>query len=294
MTADKGHQAARARRFILNCEPSAGVDSDWTFEDAVAAGVVAPAAARSSVDLRRADWPVRDQGSTGACVGFAAAAGVLHWHYRQAGLLPPGERPSPRFIWMANKETDRIRNPGLLPPGERPSPRFIWMANKETDRIRNYPTTFIESAGTQTKLALRVARRYGCVLDSALPMTGGLSQLRAAAFYTMAAKYRIASYHNLRRNRRAWRRWLSNQGPILARVEVDRTWRQATATNGELEVFQRDEEEGGGHAVCLVGYTAGAFIVRNSWGADWGDDGFAYACEEYAAAAITEAYGAVL
>ena len=48
-------------------------------------------------------------------------------------------------------------------------------------------------------------------------MDGGLSPLRATAFYTMAAKYRIASYHNLRRNRAAWRRWLSNQGPILAR-----------------------------------------------------------------------------
>ena len=38
------------------------------------------------------------------------------------------------------------------------------------------------------------------MLDSALPMDGGLSPLRATAFYTMAAKYRIASYHNLRRN----------------------------------------------------------------------------------------------
>ena len=112
------------------------------------------------------------------------------------------------------------------------------MANKETDRLNDYPTTFIESAGTQTKRALRVARRYGCVLDSALPMDGRLSPLRATAFYTMAAKYRIASYHNLRRNRAAWRRWLSNQGPILARVEVDRTWRQASRTHGELAVYR--------------------------------------------------------
>ena len=259
------HQAAKMS-YILNCEPSAGVDGDWTFEDAVAAGVVAGGAARAEVDLRRPDWPVRDQGSTGACVGFAAADGVLHWHYREAGLLAPGERPSPRFIWMANKETDRI-----------------------TD----FPTTFIESAGTQTKRALRVARRYGCVPDSLLPMDGRLSPLRAAAFYTLAARYRIASYHNLRRNRAAWRRWLANQGPILARVVVDRTFRQATATGGELARFQPDND-GGGHAICLVGYTADAFIVRNSWGAEWGDAGFAYASEQYAAEAITEAYGAVL
>ena len=110
----------------------------------------------------------------------------------------------------------------------------------------------------------------------------------------MAAKYRIASYHNLRRNRTAWRRWLSNQGPILARVEVDRTWRQASRTHGELAVYRPDREECGGHAICLVGFTADTFIVRNSWGAAWGDRGFAYASDEYASEAITETYGAVL
>ena len=40
---------------------------------------------------------------------------------------------------------------------------------------------------------------------------------------------------------------------------------QATDIRGELEVY-RPLEEGGGHAVCLVGYTARGFIVRNSWG----------------------------
>ena len=180
-----------------------------------------------------------------------------------------------------------------MAPGERPSPRFIWMANKETDRIRSYPTSFIESAGTQTKRALRIARRYGCVLESTLPMSGRLSPLSTAAFYTRAAKYRIASYHNLRRNRAAWRRWLCHQGPILARVVVDRTWDQATRTGGELERYLPDTARGG-HAICLVGYTADGFIVRNSWGPGWGDGGFAYASDDYAADAINEAYGAVL
>ena len=41
-------------------------------------------------------------------VGFAVADGVLHWHYRQAHLLRGDQRPSPRFIRMANKETDRL------------------------------------------------------------------------------------------------------------------------------------------------------------------------------------------
>ena len=59
---------------------------------------------------------------------------------------------------------------------------------------RRFPTTFIESAGTQIKLALRVARRYGCVLESTLPMDGTLSSLSTEAFYARAARYRIASY----------------------------------------------------------------------------------------------------
>ena len=72
MATTRGREGPRVRRFILNCDPSTGVQQDWTFADAVEAGVVADAAARAEVDLRGGDWPVRDQGTTGACVGFAA------------------------------------------------------------------------------------------------------------------------------------------------------------------------------------------------------------------------------
>lgn len=32
----------------------------------------------------------------------------------------------------------------------------------------------------------------------------------------------------------------------------------------------------GGHAMTVVGYLENCFIIRNSWGADWGDNGYSY------------------
>ena len=80
------------------------------------------------------------------------------------------------------------------------------------------------------------------------------------------------------------------KGPILTRLNVDDTWYAATANGGNLDAYLPDTTRGG-HAVALVGYTSGRFIVRNSWGDDWGDGGFGYASLAYAQEAFTEAYG---
>ena len=32
----------------------------------------------------------------------------------------------------------------------------------------------------------------------------------------------------------------------------------------------------GRHAMLLVGYTGNYYIVKNSWGTDWGDQGYCY------------------
>ncbi|PIE58977.1 MAG: hypothetical protein CSA33_00375 [Desulfobulbus propionicus] len=127
-----------------------------------------------------------------------------------------------------------------------------WMANKETDNSTRYPTTFIESAGTSTKLALSVVQKYGCVPGHMLPMDGPLSQLKANVFFSIAAQFRITAYYNLGREPGNGRTWLVKAGPILTRLDVDKNWKNATSTNGQLTQYAAKKTYGA-HAVCLSG-----------------------------------------
>lgn len=257
-----------ARR-ILNCIPSRNVEQDWGFEHAFASLLFkTPKKIPDAVDLRETWWGVGDQGSTGSCVGWAAADSVLRWHFVKA---------------------KRISNADHL------STRFIWMAAKETDKIVSFPTTFIEHEGTSLKTALDIARKYGVVKDSFLPFKS--SQLYTGDskyFYAEAAKLKISSYFNLGSNPTHWKNWLFSKGPILARLNVDDTWSKAFSTKGNLDVYHPNVKPAG-HAVALVGYTRDKFIVRNSWGATkWGDKGFGYASIAYAQQAFVETYGVSL
>ena len=92
---------------ILNCKPSPRTERDWRFEHAAAAGVLkAPAALPATKDLRETWWKIGDKGNTGACVGWATADSVLRWHFVKANRLPKDQPLSPRYVWMAAKETD--------------------------------------------------------------------------------------------------------------------------------------------------------------------------------------------
>jgi hypothetical protein len=253
---------------ILNCEESRDRHKDWRIAHAEEAGAL-PAAAGpppASVDLREPWWEIGDQQATGSCVGWATADSVVRWHQVRAGRLT---------------HTQHL------------SVRFIWMAAKETDEFHTHPTSFIEEAGTSLKAALDVARQYGVVRRKLLPFDPDiLYPGPEKTFFASAAKYKINSYYNLGSNLPDWRRWLAEHGPILTRLGVDATWDNATATNGNLDVYQPATVRGG-HAVAMVGYLGDRFIVRNSWGQQWGDQGFGYASEAYAGAAFTESYGVI-
>ncbi|GEM_PF-234357 len=249
---------------ILNCKPSPQQAQDWGFDAALKSGIT-ETAIPASVDYRDdGNWPVGNQGQTGSCVGWATADAVLRWHLTQARLIPAWAHLSVRFIWMAAKETDEFTSAA---------------------------STFIEQEGTSLKAALDVARNYGVVLDHVLPFdSASLYQDTEAAFYATASRLKIASYFNLGRNPNAWRRWLANNGPILTRLDVDEPWMDASRTGGRLERYDAGTSQGG-HAVSVVGYDADGFHIRNSWGTDWGQNGYAYATNDYAQAAFTEAYG---
>ena len=257
-------QPKRQPKRILNCIPSPEREDDWRIDTAEDAGVVAAAPQiPPRKDLRAAWWRINDQGSTGSCVGWASADGVLRWHF---------------------VKTNRIGQNELI------SPRFQWMAAKETDEFNSRPTTFVEAEGTSSR------RRSTSPASSGPSRTGAAVRARrgyrgsASTFYAIAAQLKISMYFNLGHDIGAWRTWLATKGPILTRLNVDSTWDKATATKGVLDVY-KPKTAHGGHAVTFVGYTPDAFIVRNSWGTAWGDRGFAYAKLAYAQEAFTEAYG---
>jgi hypothetical protein len=180
---------------ILNCNPSKETEEDWGTESFASAGLFENAEnPPSNVDYREDWWPVMNQEATGACVGCAASDGILRWHFVKANKLPKDM---------------------LL------SPRFIWMASKETDEFVDTPTTFIEEEGTSIKQALEIAKKYGCVTEDLLPFKSGkLYSGTKQEFFAKANKLRIDSYVALR-NLDQWKQWLAFEGPILIRLDVD-------------------------------------------------------------------------
>ena len=258
-------------QFVCNVVPSKGTENDWQLADSLAAGSIgAPAALPPSVDMRAAWWTINNQENTGSCVGWATADGVARFHMTKAGKITPKQ---------------------LL------SPRYVWMASKETDTITARPESFIEGAGTTLKGAVDVARNYGLALMDDLPFHIQTTMFTGNenAFFASCAQRKISAYFNLHKNVSSWKTWLASNGPILAAFNVDSSWDNAAANGGNIDKFHPDTVRGG-HAICIVGYRAdGRFIVRNSWGTTWGVNGFGYLHPDYIAAAFfDESYGVTL
>lgn len=262
--------AAAPQKRVATVRESSNVESDWNFDNAVNAGVIkasAIAAIPNSVDLRRDWWKIADQGKSGACVGFVVADSVVRWHLVEAEKLDKNKTLSARYVWMAAKEIDE------------------WSER---------PGTFIEWDGTSIKTGLDVARKFGLVEEDVLPFKlSSFYEGEGKDFYALAARLKISSYFNLGVNVGEWRQWLATKGPIAARVWTDQTWHDAKKTNGNLDAFL-PETVNGAHAMCVCGFTADRFIVRNSWGEGWGDKGYGYASHDYVQAAFTEAFGVSL
>jgi hypothetical protein len=75
------------------------------------------------------------------------------------------------------------------------------------------------------------------------------------------------------------RSYLAAGTPVLVAVPVYQSF--YTNANETIGVHAESERYYGGHAMLLVGYDAGGFWALNSWGADWGHDGYAYLSNEF-------------
>jgi C1A family cysteine protease len=261
---------AKSSKFVKNIVRSKDQQDDWQMTKAKRLGLSPKKKpVPSTVDLRAGWWKVGDQGSTGACVGWATADSLLRYHFTKAKKIKEGEHMSVRFIWMASKEMDEYAD---------------------------YPTTFIDDSGTSLKSALKVVRKFGALKAAHLPFDGHLVKLKEHNYLKTAGKYKIKAYFNLARKKsekiKLFKEWLAFHGPILTCLDCDSSWNDVKS-DGKLIKYDKKNVDGG-HAMSIVGYTPDHFIIRNSWGTGWGHKGYAYASYEYTLDAFNEAYGIVL
>jgi len=193
---------------------------------------------------------ILDQGSDGACTGFALAA-VINYLLKQRGA---GRAVSPRMLYELARRYDEW-------PGE------------------NY-------SGSSARGAMKAWERHGvCERNDWSDIMYGAhhlsEELAHKSMRTPGGAYFRVDFRQVRHVHAA----LNEVGIVYASLMVHAGWGEpgpATVTVGDasgermtLPVISRLGRADGGHAVALVGYTAQGFVVQNSWGVGWGAGGFA-------------------
>lgn len=99
-----------------------------------------------------------------------------------------------------------------------------------------------------------------------------------------APKHKAAAYHAITSLTDIKHALAVDNSPVLMGMEVFESFEgQAIASTGVMPMPKAGEQNLGGHAVLIVGYDdkKSCLIVRNSWGADWGDKGYFYMPYQY-------------
>ena len=196
---------------------------------------------------------ILDQGSEGACTGFALAA-VINFLLRSRNF---DRRVSPRMLYDMARRYDEW-------PGQ------------------NYE-------GSSARGAMKGWVAHGVASeDSWTPKMKGAQHL-APALASEARRTPGGAYYRVKhRQVRDMHAALNEVGIVYATLMVHRGWDEpgpetstvryvesGTLRDRDFPVIKRQGRADSGHAIAVVGYTSEGFIIQNSWGPEWGAGGFA-------------------
>lgn len=101
--------------------------------------------------------------------------------------------------------------------------------------------------------------------------------------YTQAKKYKSVKYYKLDQNVYDLKCCLQDGYPFVVGISIYESFEgKNTAETGIVKMPEKTEKLLGGHAVAVVGYDDNyGFLVRNSWGVDWGVEGYCFIPYEY-------------
>jgi C1A family cysteine protease len=196
-----------------------------------------------SVDLRPACPPVYRQGNLGSCTANAIAAAIQFDQMRQ--------RLAPVFI---------------------PSRLFIYY------NTRDLEGTVLSDSGSMIRDAIKSVAAQGACPEVMWPYDVGAFRARPTApCYQVAAWNKAVRYHRLMQDLNQIKGCLASGYPFTFGFAVYESFETPqVAATGDVPLPGAGEAVVGAHAVLAVGYDDARrrVLVRNSYGADWGMNGY--------------------
>jgi C1A family cysteine protease len=210
---------------------------------------IAAASLPTKVDLREHMPPVYDQGDLGSCTGNAIAGDCHYQMVRQGGK-----------VWQ-------------------PSPLFIYYNERVIEGA------VMQDSGAEIRDGMKAINRWGICSEQLWKYE--ISKFRvkpSRAAYGEAAKHKIFDYARIGQSLLQMKSVLASGDPFIFGFSVYESFEgDEVANTGILPMPKKSENMLGGHAVLAVGYddTHKWFIIRNSWGVEWGDKGYFYMPYDY-------------
>jgi C1A family cysteine protease len=194
------------------------------------------------VDLRPQCPPVFDQGQLGSCTANALA-GAFSCALKDQSL--------PFFL---------------------PSRLFIYYNERVLEN------TVASDSGAQLRDGIKTLNQWGVCPEPLWPyQIGRFAAKPAAKAYAAAAKHELLKYERVTQSLGQTRGCLAEQRPFVLGFTVYESFQSpAVAASGIANLPGPGERVLGGHAVLCVGYddASARFLLRNSWGPKWGQQGY--------------------
>jgi C1A family cysteine protease len=134
-----------------------------------------------------------------------------------------------------------------------------------------------EDSGAQIRDGVKTLVKYGVCTEKNWPYKITQFTVKpSVACFKDASKHKVTSYHRIL-GLDQMRQCLAEGYPFVFGFSVYASFETpVVAKTGVLSLPKKGEKQLGGHAVCAVGYddTAKTVLVRNSWGTDWGQEGY--------------------
>jgi C1A family cysteine protease len=196
----------------------------------------------SSMDLRARCPAVYDQGQLGSCTGNAIAAAI---EFERMNQDLPAFTPSRLFIYY----NERVIEGSVA-----------------------------SDSGAQIRDGIKSVAAQGDCPEPEWPYDPAQFAARPTqSCYDDAVKYKAVQYQSVAQDLDDMRGCLASGFPFVFGFTVYESFESAAvARTGVVPMPRRLERAVGGHAVLAAGYDdeTQVFIVRNSWGAQWGDAGY--------------------